>query len=72
MKYKSFADMNCSLAQSLEVLGERWTLLILRDAFRGVRRFDEFLATGISRNILTTRWFLHAQDKPLPPRVKVH
>ena len=55
MKYKSFAHMNCSLAQSLEVLGERWTLLILRDAFRGSRRFDDFLSLGIARNVLTTR-----------------
>lgn len=55
MKLKSFTHMNCSLAQSLEILGERWTLLILRDAFLGKRRFDEFLSTGISRNILTMR-----------------
>jgi len=47
--------MNCSVAQALEVLGDRWTLLILRDAFRGHTRFDQFLETGISRNILTTR-----------------
>jgi DNA-binding HxlR family transcriptional regulator len=47
--------MNCSLAQALEVLGERWTLLILRDAFRGSRRFDDFLSLGIARNVLTTR-----------------
>ena len=55
MKYKSFATMNCSLAKSLEILGERWSLLILRDAFRGVRRFEDFLNTGISRNVLTER-----------------
>ena len=55
MKYKSFAHMNCSLAQALEVLGERWTLLILRDAFRGSRRFDDFLSLGIARNVLAAR-----------------
>ncbi|MDA0352071.1 MAG: helix-turn-helix domain-containing protein [Chloroflexi bacterium] len=56
MKLKSFEDMNCSLAQTLEVVGERWTLLILRDAFRGVRRFDAFQSSlGISRNILAVR-----------------
>jgi DNA-binding HxlR family transcriptional regulator len=33
---------NCSLARTLEVVGERWTLLILRDAFSGVRRFGNF------------------------------
>lgn len=56
MRKASFADMNCSVAQSLEVIGEWWTLLILRDAFLGVRRFDDFVARlGISRNILTNR-----------------
>ncbi len=55
MKYKSFAHMNCSIAQTLEIIGERWTLLILRDAFRGVRRFEDFLQTGMSRNVLTER-----------------
>ena len=55
MKHKSFTGMNCSLAQSLDILGERWSLLILRDAFRGVRRFEDFLAIGISRNVLTAR-----------------
>ena len=48
--------MNCSLAQTLEVIGERWTLLILRDAFFGVRRFDDFQRDlGIARNILAAR-----------------
>lgn len=55
MKYKSFAHMNCSVAQSLEILGERWTLLILRDAFLGTRKFEDFLDTGISRNVLAAR-----------------
>ena len=56
MKLKSFKHMNCSLAQTLEVIGERWTLLILRDAFFGIRRFDDFQRDlGIARNILSTR-----------------
>ena len=56
MKRRSFEDMNCSVAQALEIVGEWWTLLILRDAFMGVRRFDDFQARlGISRNVLTTR-----------------
>jgi DNA-binding HxlR family transcriptional regulator len=38
----TYADRNCSLARTLEVLGERWTLLIVRDAFYGVRRFGDF------------------------------
>lgn len=56
MRKASFADMHCSVAQSLEIIGEWWTLLILRDAFLGVRRFDEFVERlGISRNVLTSR-----------------
>ncbi|MGH2689904.1 MAG: winged helix-turn-helix transcriptional regulator [Actinomycetota bacterium] len=56
MRRVSFEEMNCSVARTLEVVGEWWTLLILRDAFRGVRRFEEFQARlGIARNILTTR-----------------
>ena len=56
MKLKSFDHMNCSLAQTLDVIGERWTLLILRDAFVGIRRFDQFQRDlGIARNILAAR-----------------
>lgn len=52
----SFAEMNCSVAQTLEVVGEWWTLLILRDCFLGIRRFDDFVARlGIARNVLTSR-----------------
>ena len=48
--------MNCSVAQCLEVVGEWWSMLIVRDAFLGVRRFDDFQARlGISRNILNVR-----------------
>lgn len=56
MKRTSFDDMNCSLARSLDVVGEWWTLLILREALWGTSRFDEFQRRlGIARNILTTR-----------------
>lgn len=56
MKRTSFGAMNCSVAQCLDVVGEWWSMLIVRDAFLGVRRFDEFQSRlGISRNILTTR-----------------
>lgn len=56
MRKASFADMHCSIAQSLEIIGEWWTLLILRDAFLGVRRFDDFVSRlGIARNVLTNR-----------------
>jgi len=46
----------CSLARSLEIVGERWTLLIVRDAFYGVRRFGDFADhLGIPRAVLTER-----------------
>ncbi len=56
MQRTSFAEMPCSIARTLDVVGEWWTLLIIRDIFNGVRRFDDLLAhLGISRNILTDR-----------------
>ena len=56
MERKSFADMDCSVAQCLEVVGEWWSMLIVRDAFLGVSRFDEFQRRlGISRNVLRQR-----------------
>lgn len=49
-------DDACSIARTLEVIGDRWTLLILRDAFKGVRRFEDLQRDlGIARNILTDR-----------------
>ncbi|WP_284748697.1 winged helix-turn-helix transcriptional regulator [Amycolatopsis sp. RTGN1] len=52
----TYADSNCSLARSLEIVGERWTLMIVRDAFFGVRRFGDFAAQlGIPRAVLTSR-----------------
>lgn len=56
MKLKSFSEMNCTIAQALEVVGERWSLLVIRDAFLGTRRFEDFRERlGIARNILTDR-----------------
>ncbi len=56
MERKSFAGMDCSVAQCLEVVGEWWTMLVVRDAFLGVTRFEEFQRRlGISRNILQQR-----------------
>jgi DNA-binding HxlR family transcriptional regulator len=53
---KSFADMHCSVAQCLEVVGEWWSMLVIRDAFLGVSRFDQFQERlGISRNVLNQR-----------------
>ncbi len=56
MERKSFAEMHCSVAQCLEVVGEWWSMLIVRDVFMGVNRFDDFQERlGISRNILNQR-----------------
>lgn len=56
VRRKSFATMDCSVAQSLEVLGEWWTLLVIRDAFLGVTKFDEFrIRLGIAPNVLGDR-----------------
>lgn len=56
MRRKSFEDMPCSVAQFLEVAGEWWSMLVVRDAFLGVTRFDDFRdRLGISRNVLTQR-----------------
>ncbi|MEU4717892.1 helix-turn-helix domain-containing protein [Micromonospora purpureochromogenes] len=47
---------NCTIARAMAVLGERWTLVVLREVFNGVRRFDDMrVRTGIPRQVLTTR-----------------
>jgi DNA-binding HxlR family transcriptional regulator len=56
MLNRDYEGQNCSIAGALEVVGERWTLLIIRDAFLGLSRFDEFRESlGIARNVLTDR-----------------
>jgi DNA-binding HxlR family transcriptional regulator len=56
MRWDSVKTMNCSVARTLSVIGERWTMLLLREAFLGRHRFDEFQqGTGIARNILSSR-----------------
>jgi DNA-binding HxlR family transcriptional regulator len=53
---RTYDDQVCSIARALEVLGERWTLLIVRDVLLGVRRFDDFQRSlGVARNVLTDR-----------------
>jgi len=47
--------MPCPVARTLDVVGEWWTLMIVRDAFRGARRFEEFRSVGIADNILSNR-----------------
>ena len=56
MQRTSFESMNCSIAQCLEAVGEWWSMLIVRDVFLGVTRFDDFQRRlGISRNVLGQR-----------------
>src|SRR5271154_6781266 len=56
MQRKSFGNMQCPVARSLEVVGEWWSILILRDASNGLTRFDQFQENlGIAPNILTRR-----------------
>jgi DNA-binding HxlR family transcriptional regulator len=53
---RDYADQNCSIARTLEIVGERWTLLIVRDALLGLTRFEQFQhSLGIARNVLADR-----------------
>ncbi len=56
MKWHELGEMNCPIARSLSILGDRWTLLIIRNAFMRTRRFDDFQKQlGITRHLLTER-----------------
>ncbi|MEU4409803.1 helix-turn-helix domain-containing protein [Streptosporangium sp. NPDC023963] len=56
MRWKDIGDVDCSVARTLSVIGDRWTMLVLRDAFLGVRRFDDFRNDlGLSRHLLADR-----------------
>ena len=56
MQRTRFADMACSIARTMDVIGEPWSPLILRDVWVGIRRFDQIQADlGISRKVLTER-----------------
>ncbi|HVQ51330.1 MAG TPA: helix-turn-helix domain-containing protein [Mycobacterium sp.] len=56
---REYTGESCPIARSLEIIGERWTLLIVRDAFYGVRRFTDFHAhLGIPKAVLTERLML--------------
>jgi DNA-binding HxlR family transcriptional regulator len=56
VRRKSLGNMQCPIARSLERVGEWWSILILRDAFHGLTRFDQFQESlGIAPNILTRR-----------------
>src|ERR1700759_5087993 len=77
MRRTSFKRMDCPVARSLERVGEWWSILILRDAFQGATRFDEFSQSlGIAPNILSRRlahlteagMFVRRRYSERPPR----
>lgn len=56
MRHAALANENCSIARTVAILGERWTMVILRQAFLGARRFEDYQSgLGIARNMLTDR-----------------
>lgn len=56
MRWDEISEARCSIARAVSVIGDRWTLLILRDCFLAVRRFDDFQARlGVTRHILADR-----------------
>jgi DNA-binding HxlR family transcriptional regulator len=56
VKQSRLANKECSMARAMEIVGDRWSILILREAYYGVKRFDEFeYYVGIAPNILSTR-----------------
>jgi DNA-binding HxlR family transcriptional regulator len=60
---REYSSEVCPIARSLEIVGERWTLLIVRDAFYGVRRFTDFRAhLGIPKAVLTERLTLLVEE----------
>ncbi len=70
MKQTSFADMRCSVARTLNQVGPWWSLLIIRDAMMGARRFKDFeRSLGIAKNTLATR-LTELVDSGILTRVK--
>ena len=69
MQRTQFGDMACSIARTLDVVGEPWSPLILRDVYVGITRFDQIQADlGISRKVLTERLKWLADDGVLERR----
>ena len=55
MKWENIDEQVCSVARALSIVGERWTLLIIRDAFKGTRRFEGSIRICVTRHRLTER-----------------
>jgi DNA-binding HxlR family transcriptional regulator len=81
MLNRTYDNQVCSIARTLEVVGERWTLLVLRDVLQGARRFDELIESlGVARNVLSDRLdrlvdYGLLERKPYqdhPPRFEYH
>jgi DNA-binding HxlR family transcriptional regulator/peroxiredoxin len=81
MRHSSFSDAECAIAQALAVVGDWWTLLVVRDVVAGIHRFDELQAElGVSRKVLAERLVSLVEhgvlDKrlyqPHPPRYEYH
>lgn len=66
---KDYATQQCSIARALEIVGERWTLLVVRDALYGVRRYNDFLVhLGIPRAVLAARLQMLTEEGILEKR----
>ncbi|HEV3389691.1 MAG TPA: helix-turn-helix domain-containing protein [Solirubrobacteraceae bacterium] len=66
MLQRDYPDQVCSIARALEVVGERWTLLVVRDAVLGKTRFEDFQESlGIASNVLTNRLKLLCDEEVL-------
>jgi DNA-binding HxlR family transcriptional regulator len=67
---RTYDNQVCSIAGTLELIGERWTILILRDVFLGIRRFDDLQRElGIARNVLRDRLNLLVEEGILEKRL---
>lgn len=67
---RDYVGQECSIARTLEVVGERWTLLVLREALAGTSRFDDFQKQlGIARNVLQTRLERLVEEELLSRRI---
>ena len=63
MKHDALSEVYCSVARTWSVIGQRWTILILRQAFRGTTRFDDFQRSlGLGRNLLADRLRLLVEE----------
>jgi DNA-binding HxlR family transcriptional regulator len=67
---RTYDNQVCSVARALEAVGDRWTMLVIRDAFHGIRRFEEFQERlGVARNVLSDRLTRLVDDGILEKRL---